>query len=240
MEEIQNERKSKQMEIGQIFFADIMALEGIGIFDLDADYAQQDTVDTITCGGDNCHNYVNPYIKNEDDIMLVALKYIGNSLFEEMSTGEKIRVGERGITFIGQDGTHSSYSIPGAEYTYVQLDYEDYIVENPNIEHISKYEYLQLLQNIMEKNIEYPLILAAYYYCQEISEESKQIYLLHSDEERKNVIQELKKLALLDSKEANERIANSIEKLKTLTSEDVDMAYLDNQLYDFEHKGRTM
>lgn len=231
----------EEIEIGKIFFADIQALEGIEICALDADYSEQDTVDTITSGGDNVQNYTNPYIKNDDDIMLVALKYIGNSTFEEMSTGEKIRVGERGITIKSQDnGTVSYFSIPDAEYTYLQLNYEDYIVENPGKEHLSKYEYIQKLQNIMKKNIEYPLILASSYYCEEISEKSKQIYLLHTDEERKVVIQKRKKLALLDSKEVNEIIANSIEKLKTMISEDVNMAYLENQLYDFEHKERKM
>ena len=231
----------EEIEIGKIFFADIQALEGIEICALDADYSEQDTVDTITSGGNNVKNYTNPYIKNDDDIMLVALKYIGNSTFEEMSTGEKIRVGERGITIKNQDtGTVSYFSIPDAEYTYLQLNYEDYIVENPGKEHLSKYEYIQRLQNMMKKNIEYPLILSSNSYCEEISEKSKQIYLLHTDEERKVVIQERKKLALLDSKEVNERIASSIEKLKTMISEDVNMAYLENQLYDFENKGRKM
>ncbi len=195
----------------------------------------------ITSGGDNVQNYTNPYIKNDDDIMLVALKYIGNSTFEEMSTGEKIRVGKKGIIINNQNnGTASYHSIPDAEYTYLHLNYEDYILKNSGKEYLSKYEYIQKLQNIMKKNIEYPLILASSYYCEEISEKSKQIYLLHTDEERKVVIRERKKLALLDSKEVNERIANSIEKLKTMISENVNMAYLENQLYDFEHKERKM
>lgn len=241
MEEIKNNDKNKTVEIGKIFFANIQALEGIEIRSLYAAYAEQDTVDMITSGGDNVQNYTNPYIKNADDIMLVALKYIGNSTFEEMSTGEKIRVGKKVIIINNQNnGTTSYLSIPDAEYTYLHLNYEDYIVKNSGKEHLYKYEYIQRLQNMMKKNIEYPLILSSLYYCEEISEKSKQIYLLHTDEERKVVIRERKKLALLDSKEVNERIASSIEKLKTMISEDVNMAYLENQLYDFKHKVRKM
>lgn len=242
MEEIKNNDKNETLEIGKIFFANIQALEGIEIRAEYANYAEQDTVDTITSGGNNVRNYTNPYRKNADDIMLVALKYIGNSIFEEMSTGEKIRVGPRGITFDSQNkDIRSSYlSIPDAEYTYLQLNYEDYIVENPGKEHFSKYEYIQRLQNMMKENIKYPLILSSICYCKEISEKSKQIYLLHTDEERKVVIRERKKLALLDSKEVNERIASSIEKSKTMISEDINMAYLENQLYDFKHKVRKM
>ncbi len=247
MEEIKNNDKNETLEIGKIFFANIQALKGIGILALYDDsllecYADDpNTVDTITAGGNNVKNYTNPYIKNDDDIMLVALKYIGNSTFEEMSTGEKIRVGEKGLFIYNQNNGITSYlSIPGAEYTYLKLNYEDYIVKKTGKKHLSKYEYIQRLQNMMKKNVEYPLILSSTYNCEEISEKSKQIYLLHTDEERKAVIRERKKLALLDSKEVNERIASSIEKLKTMISEDVNMAYLENQLYDFKHNGRKM
>lgn len=241
MEETKNNDKNETMEIGKIFFANIQAIKGVEISALYAAYAEQDTVDMITSGGNNVQNYTNPYIKNVDDIMLVALKYIGNSTFEEMSTGEKIRVGNKGIIInTPNNGTTSYLSIPGDEYTYLHLNYEDYIAKNSGKEHLSKYEYIQRLQNMMKKNIEYPLTLNPLFYCEEISEKSKQIYLLHTDEERKVVIRERKKLALLDSKEVNERIASSIEKLKTMISEDVNMAYLENQLYDFEHNGRKM
>lgn len=240
MEQINNENleQKNQIEVGQIFFADIRNLAGALVLKTGL-YVKDGIVDTITWGyGDNVQKVVDRYYRPN---ILLAVKYLGNGIFQEMTTGEKIITSKKTLVF---EETESS---PIVEKKLSDIDsdslvifnYEDYLIEHKGETVLSKIEYVQLLQNCMKRISETPLALSCGFRFREIDDTSKKIYLAYSDEERKSIIAEVKKMALLDAEEVNTRIANVIEKMKTISSEEVDMAYLDNQLFDFERKERT-
>jgi len=104
---------------------------------------------------------------------------------------------------------------------------------------LSQAEHANILQKVMQFVMEYPLTLKSDNYYYHINDETKKTYLKYTDEYRKKIITGAKKAALLDAKKVNERIAEAIEKATTISNDEVDMAYLENQLYDFENEGRS-
>lgn len=65
-----------------------MDLNGFGIIDIDSNYTD-DTYPAIYMNvGKKVKNYTEMNIKNEG--FLIAIKYIGDGIFEEMTTHEKI------------------------------------------------------------------------------------------------------------------------------------------------------
>lgn len=66
----------------------------------------------------------------------------------------------------------------------------------------------------------------------------KKEYLKTSDEKRKELIECVKKLAVEDAKLITEKIDEVLNKYK-VNDELLDMAYFENQLYDFKNKGKS-
>ena len=247
MEQINNENKlqKNKIEIGEIFFSDIRNLAGADIDELEAE-VKEGTIDIISwCHGYNVNQVIQKYYKTS---ILIALKYLGNGIFEEMVTGEKIITSGENLRFKETESSTVKKELSDINYdSSVILNYEDYLIENQEDAVLSKNEYIQLLKNCIKRMSESPISLANNVCSYEINDISKKMYLEHSDEERKLIIAEVKKMALLDAKEVKVRITNEInaridneaEKIKIISSEEIDMAYLDNELFDFERKGRT-
>lgn len=243
------EKQLKTLKQGEIFFAPINALSSVGILDLEIDNFNSSidydkSIQVLSrCVDGETYNYLEK-LDNKLD-MLIALKYLGNGIFEEMLTGEKIINVHDTVTFKTNDGFEvlhlSDYDVSSNKDLIV--NYEDYVcVEQERV--LSKLEYSTLLQEFMQKSFDYPLSYVGndcmnYY----VVENSKKRYLEYSDEDRKKVMTELKNKALLDTKNTNEKVVEAIEKMKDtdmiLNDDILNMAYLDNQLYDFENKGRS-
>ena len=236
MESLTNQKES--IKEGQILFANIDCLRGLKIDRWESEYSDK-KFDVITYGD---YPYIkSEYIQNERDKIYIVIKYLGNGIFEEMTTGEKIRAGVNTFIMERQDGSKYSLKIPNVGAVTLELNYEDYLTEWPlSDSHNYKYEFLQKLEKIKEENIEIPILINDDFHCLEVNDVSKKLYLRHSDDERVFIISEIKKKALIDNAKVNEKISASIERANTdVTGDELNMAYLDNQLYDFEHSGKA-
>ena len=72
-----------------------------------------------------------------------------------------------------------------------------------------------------------------------IDDISKAEYLKHSNEEKIALIKEMKAEALSSQEETIKDIETTIQKYSRITPETLDMAYLENEIYDFEKQGKT-
>lgn len=158
-------------------------------------------------------------------------------------TGEKIVMSDWNngdVEFVeGYERNYDAYAEFSGELPHMDLDTNYDMLYKPEA---SKYGYAGYMRNFMQELKKYPLGMELDCIFP-ITEDSKEIYLHHTDEERKKVMQEIKANALLDFEETNKFVSEVIEEMLTemenVTEEDYAMADLENKLYDFEHKGRT-
>lgn len=75
----------------------------------------------------------------------------------------------------------------------------------------------------------------------EINDESKKEYLEHSSEERIVLMNFFKKAALKSAEETIKDIDATLQKYSknNMTYEMLDIAYLENDIYNFQNQGRT-
>ena len=232
----------EEVKIGEIYFTDVMYLCGVCLENsFTYDEYDYDDFDTISWRKDLS---VEKYCKSSTSTTLLAIKYLGNGIFEEMTTGEKIMAS---CTYLGNtklpDITLKNQVILNYKdylnfcYTNVDASVEDSSDLYGNKENLGKFEYSLLLQSCIERIAECPLILSSDCSFFKIDDENaKKVYLLNSNEERKTIIEEVKKMSLSNSKEVIEKIASTIESMKTISSREIEIAYLDNQLFDFKNK----
>ena len=196
-----------KIKVGDVFFIKSYNLAGYEIlcYEFDKLYASGKT------------HY---YTFTKSDILFV-IKYIGNGVFEEMVTHEKIssQLGSKGLfksilefEFDDYDSNIMSYPI----------EFETYIKKNKSIGDriglipLFKDCYIEKLERMVDRIIEYPIVL--------ISEISnlysisdnylKKEYLANTDSERIKIINKVKKLAIKDSKKAMIDIKKEIERTK--------------------------
>jgi len=233
------QKKEQMIQPGDVLFTNINNISMIEIVELDSDQDENMKIETIMTGGG-----VGRPINEALDPMLIAIKYLGNGIFEEIVTKEKIYTMYYGLYLkhsfhLGDPDDAKHFIDIKPKRSQFELDYEDYkkecelVGEKP----CSKYEYYKILQEIMERNVDCPLMLSEWE-CYSVNDTTKQQYLKYSNDERKAIIDKLKKNALQSAKTVNERITESMVKLENVTDEEVEMANLDNQLFDFE-RGRT-
>ena len=161
-----------------------------------------------------------------------------------MITGEKMMI----------DGTESFSSMQCNEN--ITVEYEDW--EKTNGECASKYgymcdyefyltatnsnnaleQYISKTNNFKKKSLEYPLILNDNEYIYFITDELKKQYLKHTDKEREITILKLKEQALKLLSQSHQDVDKELNKLTNI-EEIIDMAYLENELFNFKNKGIT-
>ncbi len=189
-----------------------------------------------------------------DDItepFLFAVKYLGNSVYEEMTTGEKM-ICSGGNVRHEDDPKFGNVIVDNAN---IMVLYEEYVSETeleknddldpdnfkitPEMYEKHKNEYLNSVNYFKRLSSEYPLTFenADMYY---VDDESKQEYLKNSNELRRKIIKRMKEIAINERQEIYKMLDEEVKKISpdTLTSEDLEMAYLENDLYDFE-KGKS-
>lgn len=235
------ERKGKETRIkpGEIFFVTVANLEAPYIEDCNGEYSSE------------ISTYRIPQTEDKRDF-LICVKYLGNGLFEELVTNEVLQISFDSPSLYFGSNPNENLSkndhcierklsdFPQQVPMYSYLNYEDYIYNREYKTPLSRFEYFQHLQNIISENEQHPICLSnCRVYYSSSSDNAKKHYLKHSKEEITEFLKEIKKISIIASKKVNEEIARSMESLKTIPEEDLNIAYLDNELYDFERKGRT-
>ena len=182
---------------------------------------------------------------------LFAVKYLGNSVYEEMTTGEKMICSSGNLRH--EDDPRPVDSI--VDKANIMVIYEEYVSEEelennsdldpdnfkitPEMYIRHKNEYLNSVNYFKRLSSEYPLTFenADMYY---VDDESKQEYLKNSNELRRKIIKRMKEIAINERQEIYKMLDEEVKNISpdTLTSEDLEMAYLENDLYDFE-KGKS-
>lgn len=240
-------KKFEKIKVGEVFFSNFSNLSAVETWKDNEPSKVGWQLERISYQyGENMGPYVGMIEIKQD--FLIAVKYLGNGIFEEMTTGEKLINGRNPLAFSVSGSRTNQFEhreLPDFDVPKniisedIVLDYEDYTVANLNKTTLSKIEYYQLLENLMKLHATYPLYLQSGNGFFDINEETKKLYLRNSDESRKEIIKEAKKLALMDAKKVNEKISTTLKNMQTLSKEELDMACLDNQLYDFKKRVRS-
>lgn len=111
------------VKIGEILFVNMSLLNGYSIGEFhDCEYV-------IKSGSEEVKNYLNTNLKVND--CLIAVKYVGNGIFEEMTTHEKLAIEYAEVSFVGDMAsyTYLDDNVRHKEFS-LELDYEDYLNEN--------------------------------------------------------------------------------------------------------------
>ncbi len=143
-----------------------------------------------------------------------------------MTTHEKFLGWEKEILFQSKDNKREDIDLEDKD----KIKHTAYI-KTIDDEEVSFQDYYLSSKELKPYVVNYPLIFNCLYSCYDISDETKKQYLKYNDEERIKCIAETKKQALLNSK----RIIKIIDE----TIYTLDIAYLENQLYDFKVKKRS-
>lgn len=228
------------------------------------------------------NDYNKEEANNKYNDFLFAVKYIGDGIFIEMSTGMKLALHSASASEIKIDGDPDEmfnfyFWEDFDEYTYkkvidsferdrelTQKQYDEDGKRKSNFnfwDEITETEKEKLFNNYIidcEKYKKIPTVApilglflqykedSGYTQVIKINDYSKKKYLEHTDEERMDLLNEFIKESKNSFKEACDKIDEKVNELSeilskrvdTPTSEDLNMAYLENELYDFQ-KGRS-
>ncbi len=205
----------KEIKNGETFYINVKSLGGFGLGKFDSVYEGEINALAL-CVEDKTSEYLIDNIK-EDDVLL-KLKYIGNGIFEEETTNEKIILDDNKVSF--NDGTKVILDKEIKDYILddlIYLNYDEYSNENRrNKNKLSIKDYIKSLESDIEIIKKYPLGFSCFNYEIPLSmtKKNKKQYLKYNDEVRKKYIEEAKQLSLQDSNKVIPFIENSIKKLK--------------------------
>lgn len=205
----------KEIKNGETFYINVKSLGGFGLGKFDSVYEGEINALAL-CVEDKTSEYLIDNIK-EDDVLL-KLKYIGNGIFEEETTNEKIILDDNKVSF--NDGTKVILDKEIKDYILddlIYLNYDEYSNENRrNKNKLSIKDYIKSLESDIEIIKKYPLGFSCFNYEIPLlmTKKNKKQYLKYNDEVRKKYIEEAKQLSLQDSNKVIPFIENSIKKLK--------------------------
>lgn len=172
---------------------------------------------------------------NNLEDFLIAVKYLGNGIFEEMTTHEK-------LISVGYGNKLEDLEYEDAnDYIPFTSDYHiDFETMNGGKE-IPAAKIAEILEKTKSNVENYPLSLftddTPIYY---VTDDSKKVYLRHDDKERQKMILEAKKEALSCTKGTLEVISQAEKSILEVTPEVLDMADLENRLFDFQDTKKTI
>lgn len=209
----------QQLKKGDVFFTEITNLSGYGI------YHNTDTLDVyrIEACGKNTNEYISEY---QDNNFLIAIKYLGNAIFEEMTTNEKLSCDKLNDSKLFVN----NYYYDDKEKSYIHLTYQDYKKYLRNNVTLRENEYDKLLLQYIEHISKYPLAISLDLY--EVTEETKKTYLKYSNETRKRFINEAKKNSAIDAIEIIKEVTNNIA--SKASKEEI--SNLDHQINEFKRR----
>lgn len=167
--------------------------------------------------------------------VLFAVKYIGNNIVEEMTTGEKmILTGWFGKQLLKKSKIRKDKIGPANDY-YVPLKFKDFRDNDHDY-----FDYLNKINGFKKISSNYLLICDKdgdeTYAPIRINEETKENYIHTSDESRINFINEAKKQSKENLEAAYKELDEEVERITKVSSEMIEMATLENNLFNFKNK----
>jgi len=206
-----------KIKIGDIFFIRCREL-GCGTEEVVYTQDYERSYNAFSYGGVVCL---------DKSYMFLAVKYVGNGIVEEMLTGELILMYDSVNDFKYEDVKNYSLVKPGVTLKDYEIGYET----------SSKIAFVSDLEKYKKLIIQYPLILfPSPEIIYSITEESKEYYIRHSDEERKKTIEKMKDIALEQNKKIIDKIDSILNEYGNADEYMLSMAYLENNLYNFKNK----
>ncbi len=180
--------------------------------------------------GYNCMDH-----RHQDFYFIV--KYIGNGYVQEMLTGETMLLTNMEHHIL-EDNSDELVTADN-EGTFTPSHFEDF--KNADFEIPTLPEYIFKLETYKNTAAKSPFIVNVDVGGEmfRIDDISKAEYLKHSNEEKIALIKEMKAEALSSQEETIKDIETTIQKYSRITPETLDMAYLENEIYDFEKQGKT-
>lgn len=209
LEELEEVSSKKCIGIGNVYFT---RLDKVSCWDTEFDASDGATYITCHCP---------PLYKK--DATLIAVKYLGNSIVQEMVTGEKMFLNDS--QFDLGDLEKNNMDI----LTGFPLKYADFV----NLGQGRAMEYMNLMKKFKEAAMNYPLTLNAYEEMYEVDENSKKEYLKGNNEHRKQVIEAAKNRGIANGKKIIGTFLEELTAAENSIKAEENMAYLENDLYNF-------
>lgn len=210
---LEEKKMAKEIKMGDIFYINVKNLGSFGYEKSKSMYGNKSVEFITVYANDNTSKYLENDIL-EDDIF-IEIKYIGNGLFEESITKEKIFSNMNELSFDLE--TSNILDIKIMDYNFddfIYLNYEDYKTEHQkDSSQLSKDEYIKSLENNIKILSNYPLSFNSFRYDFPLlkNEESMKKYLKYDNETKKQIIIEAKKRAIADTKKVIPLIENAIK-----------------------------
>lgn len=175
-------------------------------------------------------------IDNDHSDIYFIVKYIGDGYVQEMTTGETmlltrlenndiladnseklITADSSGIFTPSQFEVYKKvgYSVPIPDYVYYLELYKKLTTKSTLICNVDEGESMFKIDDI-----------------------SKEIYLKHSNEERIALMKKMKEVAVKSLEETIKDLDKTIQLYSSISPETIDMAYLENDIYNFENQGK--
>ena len=173
--------------------------------------------------------------------ILFIFKYIGNGYVQEMVTGEIMFLTRIGNQLVEDDLDVSKLDV--YDYIYYPARFEEYDEYADELGQKNIMMYIYRLKKYRKLIAESPCLICSLLDGDEmieIDDDSKKKYLEHSSEERITLMKKFKEEALKSAEETIKDIDAELKKnSNNMTSEMLDMAYLENDIYNFKNQGRT-
>ena len=179
----------------------------------------------------------------------LAIKYIGDGVFEEMVTHQKILSPCDVLIYPEKYKPFKNTVMPREDLKGPRTHFYD----NKRQSFIREIDYkisndindfLKNTEELKQLMVKYPITLSNSTVMYLPSDEEKKKYLQSTDDERRDAIMNKLELAKKDVADAIKVIDHQISLASDLTKEKLDMAYLENQLYDFQKEnnegGKTL
>lgn len=161
----------------------------------------------------------------------VALKYIGEGVFEEMYTHTYIRLISQGLNVFNH--------LFDNNYDPKTYEIIDYVPSFEVDDKLSKPKQVYQLKNLLKEIKEIPCVInGSRFYS--ASDEIKRQCLSFRRDEVEDLIAARVDCVNKENKQKIKDILSRIEELETINKEDIEMAYFDNMLYDFGHSNEKI
>lgn len=173
---------------------------------------------------------------DHSDILFIV-KYIGNGYVQEMVTGEIMLLSRINKNLL--EDNSDELVTADSKNIFIPTHFEDY--ENAEFKVPTIMEYVSELELYKKRATNSPLIYNVVDgdLMFKIDEISKKKYLEHSNEERIALMKKYKEEALSSLKEIIKEIDTTIQSCSSISTETLDMAHLENDIYNFEKQEKT-
>ena len=171
--------------------------------------------------------------ENGEDILFVV-KYIGDGKIQEMVTGEVFILDANGLTHENIPADYEKMPYCGDISCCVIPSKIEGCPSETRVE-----QYVNICYVYKSFAGKSPIIYSGGR-LYEINDDAKKEYLKYTDEQRKKIISQMMEIAI----KSRDKVLSGIDDIinhyaPTLSMETIEMAYLDNKLFDFKNKEKS-